>query len=339
MKLHVPGHGTTVAFDVNGQLLSDGATVLHLAVASGHPKMVKFFLELGPKPDLSIKRNDPGYKGKTLTAFEYTKSKYEEAEKNNSDDFGKWGEIYEMLIHHVGDFNSVKPMPRWRRGQYQEKITHEPDNAETPTSEKSKPIGQQGSISRETDHTQTPNQRRNKKKNKKSSCFPGHSLVDTPDGTIRMDEIEVGTLIHDGSSYSRVVGFLHRSIDIAPTQYLSINFDNDQQLEISPKHCIFLADGHDMFARDVQVGDVMASGQVVRSIDRTKYNSLFAPLTETGTVMVNGVLASCYADFPHSISHAVVFFPMQIYNLFATAYFARDSSIPNRVIPGAFISS
>ena len=153
-----------------------------------------------------------------------------------------------------------------------------------------------------------------------------------------MDEIQVGTLIHDGSSYSRVVGFLHRSIDIAPTQYLSFNFDNDQQLEISPKHCIFLADGHDVFAQDVQVGDVMASGQVVRSIQYTKHNSLIAPLTESGTVMVNGVLASCYADFPHAISHAVVSYPMQIYNLFATAYFGWDTSSSNHVVPGAFIS-
>ena len=36
----------------------------------------------------------------------------------------------------------------------------------------------------------------------------------------------------------------------------------------------------------------------------------FVPLVMEGRIIVNGVLASCYADFPHDLAHTVMI-PMQ----------------------------
>ena len=152
----------------------------------------------------------------------------------------------------------------------------------------------------------------------KTACFPAHALVNTIDGELRMDELQVGSFVHDGESFSRVVGFLHKSVDIAPVTYISLNFSNGTALEISAKHRIFLADGYDVFARDVKVGDVMANGQIVERIEFTKHNSLFAPLTESGMVVVNGALASCYSEAPHAISHFVMSMPAVVYGAFAS---------------------
>ena len=157
----------------------------------------------------------------------------------------------------------------------------------------------------------------------KSSCFPGHARVDTPEGEIRMDQVQIGTLVRDSSgsdTYSAVIGFLHRSTNVASTKYLSLTFTNGQQLDISPNHRIFLSDGSDNFAKDLHVGSAMAAGQVVSQIENVEHNSLFAPVTESGMVVVDGILASCYADLPHAVAHSVISHPLRIYNWFSQMY-------------------
>ena len=36
------------------------------------------------------------------------------------------------------------------------------------------------------------------------------------------------------------------------------------------------------------------------------FPGLFAPLTNAGNIVVDGVLASCYADFDHDLAHIVM---------------------------------
>ena len=36
----------------------------------------------------------------------------------------------------------------------------------------------------------------------------------------------------------------------------------------------------------------------------------YVPLTTEGTIMIDGILASCYTDFPHDLAHLAVK-PMQ----------------------------
>ena len=64
-----------------------------------------------------------------------------------------------------------------------------------------------------------------------------------------------------------------------------------------------------VYASEVEVGDrlLQRAGegveevQVVR-VEEVEEEGAWAPLTTEGTLLVDGVLASCYASFPHTLS-------------------------------------
>ena len=139
------------------------------------------------------------------------------------------------------------------------------------------------------------------------NCFPGHATVHTADGSVRMDELTAGTVVQDTTgSFSRVVGFLHMASGIENVSYLNFELDSGKSasLDITPKHRVFLTDGSDKDAQDIHVGDILAAGQVVIAKNIIKHNSLYAPVTESGMIVVDGVVASCYSGVPHSIARA-----------------------------------
>ena len=148
------------------------------------------------------------------------------------------------------------------------------------------------------------------------ACFPGHALVETQNGLVRMDQLHENILVRDSDdiSFSRVTGFLHASASAGSCAYVSLGFDDGKKFEASANHRVFLADGRDDFAGDVEVGSILASGQQVRDISIVEYDSLFAPVTETGMIYVDGVTASCYADVEHSLAHLVVSLPFKLQN-------------------------
>jgi hypothetical protein len=53
-------------------------------------------------------------------------------------------------------------------------------------------------------------------------------------------------------------------------------------------------------AQDVKVGDVL-SGNRVASISMVRHRGLYAPMTESETILVSSVTASCYVDFLSSV--------------------------------------
>ena len=51
----------------------------------------------------------------------------------------------------------------------------------------------------------------------------------------------------------------------------------------------------------------------VNSIDTVRKQGVYAPMTQCGTIVVDNVLASCYASYPsHTIAHAIMA-PLRIY--------------------------
>jgi hypothetical protein len=54
-------------------------------------------------------------------------------------------------------------------------------------------------------------------------------------------------------------------------------------------------------AQDVKVGDVLL-GSAVTHISTVRRRGLYAPVTESGTIVVSGVTASCYVDILSSVS-------------------------------------
>jgi hypothetical protein len=78
------------------------------------------------------------------------------------------------------------------------------------------------------------------------------------------------------------------------TSYLQIYSEGlATPLEITPDHMVFV-NGTPIPASQVKVGD-MLGGLEVNKVESVKRNGVFAPVTESGDIVVSGILASSYA--------------------------------------------
>ena len=64
-----------------------------------------------------------------------------------------------------------------------------------------------------------------------------------------------------------------------------------------------------VFAEQIEEGDKLISWkgskrteEAVVAVEPVREKSIWAPLTMEGTLLVDGLLASCYANFPHALS-------------------------------------
>lgn len=155
---------------------------------------------------------------------------------------------------------------------------------------------------------------------KYGGCFSGQSTVLTSTGERRkLSELRIGesVLAHDSATdelvFSRVIMFL----DYDPKQrreFLQISLSSGRTLTVTPSHLLVNADT----ARSVRFADKFKPGDkllvsdsknklvtdVIVSIKPILLTGVYAPLTTVGTVVVNDVIASCYATVDNqSIAH------------------------------------
>ena len=128
-----------------------------------------------------------------------------------------------------------------------------------------------------------------------------------------MDALQIGDAVQisDGT-FSMVYGFGHRASSLkTPTKYLQVfasNMDAGDPLEISPEHLIYVQSGTTTLqtapklvaAGDLKVGDrlwtVHGSPSPILWIRHVFRQGVYAPLTVSGNLLVNGVLASSYVS-------------------------------------------
>jgi len=162
-------------------------------------------------------------------------------------------------------------------------------------------------------------------------CFPGEASVTVKNvGAVPLQSLHSGdhVLVKSGD-YEPVLGFLHVTGTNEVSNFLSVKHSNGQ-LRVSPYHVVFTENG-DKLATDLVVGDKLLvaenSGVVAREVisvmQSTGSSGMFAPMTPSGTVVVDGVVASNYASyarvwFPHSALHAV-FFPVRAFHALGLA--------------------
>jgi hypothetical protein len=158
-----------------------------------------------------------------------------------------------------------------------------------------------------------------------SICFPASAQVQTGTGASRpigslkpYEELRTLGLNKNGKSIKGVKGspfytYLHFEPE-ATSEFLVFHCENNLELIISEAHLLFKRDSDGTIAKatmakNIRIGDSLlhvGSDKVIQSvgvtgIDKRVCIGVFAPLTKSGTLMVNGFLVSSYA---HVDSHA-----------------------------------
>lgn len=130
-------------------------------------------------------------------------------------------------------------------------------------------------------------------------CFPSDSFVHVPGkGPTPIQNLALGDEINAAPlQLSRVYSFGHYDPHVE-AEYLDISVnDNDKPLVISPNHMVFVQD-QPVPAGRVVVGDWLTlhdrKKAQVTLIERATHTGAFAPFTEAGTLVVNGILVSSY---------------------------------------------
>ena len=153
---------------------------------------------------------------------------------------------------------------------------------------------------------------------KRTGCFPGSAMFIDKHGqqrnlsSMHIDD-EVQVIANNEMRFEPVITFIHRQPEVMQ-EFLQINTERNNILKITEDHLLFvekIGKAKAIPARDVKVGDtlyVRASHSVekdaVLSISKVYDEGVYAPVTLSGTILVNNVHTSCYFDvLSHEWSH------------------------------------
>lgn len=175
-------------------------------------------------------------------------------------------------------------------------------------------------------------------------CFPGEAEVSLADGsTKRLNELSVGehVMVQDSAgrpSFEPVLSFLHQ----VPGPHESLTVEHALGMfRVSANHLVFAQDAKgqrlDKIASQLSAGDFIylpsekEAVRVLSVLSETADSGMYAPLTASGAIVVDGILASNYAThgqaswIPHSTIHAA-FSPVRIYHMLGLGMQAKSNT-------------
>ncbi|UJR06741.1 hypothetical protein I4U23_011030 [Adineta vaga] len=156
----------------------------------------------------------------------------------------------------------------------------------------------------------------------KMSCFAGSSQVTLEDGTFKLiSDVKINdrVLVDKQNLYEPIIGFIHSKRE-GLFDFLAIDVQSDVSnvsttIYVSANHLIFDFDSDQArFAGNFRIGDQMklvhhyqiVPGKVT-NIRLMKREGYYAPMTPSGKIVVDGVLASNYATVSnHALAHQVM---------------------------------
>ncbi|KAK5874816.1 hypothetical protein CesoFtcFv8_027367 [Champsocephalus esox] len=171
---------------------------------------------------------------------------------------------------------------------------------------------------------------------KSGGCFPGDASVTLSSGEQKsLSDLRPGervlTVGNDTgeSIYSEVLLFLDRDL-VTRTLFHTLHTESGARVSLTAAHLVFVSEGNctegmlprglrSVYASDAEPGQcvvVQAGGEGrlsrVNRVALRASRGAFAPLTQQGTLVVNGVLVSCYAVVEqHALAHWA-FSPLRI---------------------------
>jgi len=153
---------------------------------------------------------------------------------------------------------------------------------------------------------------------KEGGCYPGSAIfVDKHGRRRQMDSLEVGdevqVIINNEIRAEPVITFIHRQPEVMQ-KFLQITTEKNNILKITEDHLLFVemtGKATAIPARDVKVGDILyvradhsVEKDAVLNISKVYEKGVYAPVTLSGTILVNDVHTSCYFDvLSHKWSH------------------------------------
>lgn len=141
-------------------------------------------------------------------------------------------------------------------------------------------------------------------------------------GRIAMGQLQVGDFVETSKGFSRVFSFSHRDHEKSE-EFVKIVSDQGSA-ELTSDHLLF-SNGLLARAGDVQVGDRLDKNNRVVDVKKVHRRGLFAPLTDSGELVVSGIRSSCYVavlDIDLSMQvmmYQAMLFPMRSICRFNTA--------------------
>lgn len=165
---------------------------------------------------------------------------------------------------------------------------------------------------------------------KEKQCFPGSSVVMLANGkSVTLEELCVGdkVLVRDGKgclSFDTVYMFGHQEPDVS-SEFLGLKTAS-QTVYVTNGHYVYcVKNGTELCvpAENVHEGDSLlvatSNGLVLQSVQAVTYErkgGLFAPFTNSGTIIINRVLMSCYIDvLPATMCHSLLWPVRRLYSV------------------------
>ena len=165
----------------------------------------------------------------------------------------------------------------------------------------------------------------------KEGCYPGLAIfMDACGRRRRMESLQVGeevqVITNNEIVTEPVITFIHRQPDVFQ-QYLKITTFTKKILKITEDHLLFVekeGEATAIPARDVTIGDtVFVRGDLgalerdaVHNISHVYEKGVYAPVTLSGTILVNDVLTSCYFDvLSHESSNKAMGIARAVYHV------------------------
>lgn len=183
-------------------------------------------------------------------------------------------------------------------------------------------------------------------------CFDGSSTVITPSGQRNMSDLRVGDEVltwndeTKSTDFSPVLMFLDRD-EKRTHDFFTLLTRSGKSLTLTGSHLVYVKeDGvNDTSEETVTFARKVIPGQWVKSLDTSSHRHVrtvvydqvvdvivqsktgaFAPLTQTGNVIVNQVLASCYANInDQSLAHAS-FWPVRVSSSIGRFFYSTFTS-------------
>ena len=162
-------------------------------------------------------------------------------------------------------------------------------------------------------------------------CFPASATFTDKQGRRRsMYYLKIGeevqVLTGKGIRVEPVLTYIHRQPDVMQT-YLKITTTKEKILKITEDHLLFVKKNGQptsIPARDVSIGDTVfvrgdrdtVETDTVQSISFVFEKGVYAPVTLSGTILVDDVHTSCYFDLlSHDWSHRAMGIARAVYHV------------------------